>query len=146
MALSNPRATSHKTIYLHEYKETIVKNRISNQRGSGIFLVRNCTVLVSAKEQKANAGDRTRTGHFPSTHKKGRPVGRPKILRRFKACLEVVGPLAVAGGIETFALLFFGDAQTHGHVDQLEQHQADDTRPNDGDQHAGGLRHDLTGH
>jgi hypothetical protein len=50
----------------------------------------------------------------------------------------------MAGGIETFAFLFFADAQADGHVDQLEQHQADDVRPSDGHERVGGLGHDLT--
>src|SRR5574340_1584086 len=81
-----------------------------------------------------------------SAHKKGAPCRAPRLPSEKARTLQRVGPLAMGSGIEPFAFLLFADAQPHGHVDQLERHEAHHARPGDGDQHAFYLRHHLAGH
>src|SRR5450830_185673 len=55
----------------------------------------------------------------------------------------VVSRFAVRGDVQTFALVFFADAQANGQVDHLVGHERDHARPDHGDQDSLGLDPDL---
>ena len=81
-----------------------------------------------------------------SRTKKTHPGAKPGWVIAAHCDLAAVGAFAVRGNVETFALVFFADAQTDGPVNQLVGNQRHHARPDNGQQHGLELDPDLVHH